>query len=274
MDPANLETLKNEALAKTMLYAPKFLLALATLVIGWMIIKGLMGVIQRALSTRAVDATLAPFLCSIAGWSLKLVLLISVASMVGIQTTSFVAVMGAAGLAIGLALQGSLSNFAGGVLILIFRPYKVGDFISAQGELGTVKEIQIFTTILLNPQNRQVIVPNGALANGNITNFSVEPHVRVDTTVGISYDADMKQAQSVLIDAITKIPGVLSEPAPVIAVTELGDSSVNLVVRPFCKPADYWDVYFATVEASKNALDQAGISIPFPQRDVHMIPQA
>jgi small conductance mechanosensitive channel len=193
--------------------------------------------------------------------------------MVGIQTTSFVAVLGAAGLAIGLALQGSLSNFAGGVLILIFRPYRVGDLIQAQGELGVVQEIQIFTTILLNPQNRRVIIPNGSIANGNIVNLSAEDSVRVDTTVGISYDADMKQAREVLMAAIIKIDGVLSDPAPTVAVSELGDSSVNLVVRPYCQPTDYWKVHFAVVEASKNALDAAGISIPFPQRDVHLLQQ-
>ncbi len=274
MDPATLDTLKDGALALAMIYIPKLLLAIATLVIGWMIIKMLMRGIQRALSLRSVDPTLAPFICSIAGWTLRLVLLISVASMVGIQTTSFVAVIGAAGLAVGLALQGSLSNFAGGVLILIFRPYRIGDVIQAQGEIGSVKEIQIFTTVLTNGQNRRVIIPNGPLANGNIINFTSEPHVRVDMTVGIAYDADMKKARTVIMDAIKDLPGVLQEPAPVVEVVELGDSSVNLVVRPFAIPADYWKVHFAGVVAVKEALDAAGISIPFPQRDVHLIKEA
>lgn len=261
---------KDVAVELAIQYAPKFILALLTLFVGLWVIGVVMGVLRRGLSSKSVDPTLAPFIGSLVGWLLRLVLLISVASMVGIQTTSFVAVLGAAGLAVGLALQGSLSNFAGGVLILIFRPYKVGDFIQAQGELGEVREIQIFTTILLSPQNRRVIVPNGPLANGNIVNFTSEPHVRVDTTVGISYSADMKLAREILVDTAKKIEGVLSDPAPIVAVNELGASSVNLVVRPYCKPADYWKVHFALVEASKNALDAAGISIPFPQRDVHL----
>jgi small conductance mechanosensitive channel len=217
-----------------------------------------------------VDSTLTPFLNSIIGWGLKVALLISVASMVGVQTTSFVAVIGAAGLAIGLALQGSLSNFAGGVLILVFRPFSAGDFIQAQGEMGVVKEIQIFVTVLLNPQNRRVILPNGPLANGNIVNFSVEPHVRVDTTVGIAYDADPGKARDLLLDMVKQIPGVLAEPAPTVGIMELGESSVILVVRPYCAPKDYWDVHFELVERTKRTLDDAGIGIPFPQRDVHL----
>jgi small conductance mechanosensitive channel len=270
MSQAQIEKYSEIAVELTMQYAPQFLLALFTLVFGLWAIKLVMRVVKKGLDSPAIDPTLAPFINSIVGWSLRLVLLISVASMVGVQTTSFVAVLGAAGLAVGLALQGSLSNFAGGVLILAFRPYKVGDLVEAQGQLGVVKEIQIFTTILLSPQNRRVIIPNGAIANGNIVNLSAEDHLRVDTTVGISYQADMKLAREVIMEAVTKVPGVLTEPAPLVAVSELGDSSVNLVVRPFCKPTDYWDVRFALVEATKNALDAAKISIPFPQRDVHL----
>ncbi len=226
--------------------------------------------IRRALELRRVDPTLTPFICNLFGWILKALVFISVASTLGVQTTSFVAVLGAAGLAVGLALQGSLSNFAGGVLILIFRPYKVGDLIEAQGQLGVVDEIQIFTTILTSPENRRVIIPNGALSNGTIRNFSAQDVVRVDTTVGVSYDSDLKAAKKALMDMVQAIPGVVSEPAPIVAVTELADSSVNLVVRPYCPPEKYWDVYFATVEGSKLALDAANITIPFPQRDVHV----
>lgn len=269
MTPEMLTQLKEQAMALMVRYVPQILLALVTLIIGLQVIKLVMKGVAKALESRGVDATLAPFLNSIIGWILKLVLLISVASMVGVETTSFVAVMGAAGLAVGLALQGSLANFAGGVLILIFRPYRVGDVISAQGEIGVVKAIQIFSTILNNGQNRRVIIPNGALANGNIVNLSVEPHVRVDTTVGIAYDADMKKARELLMAMVKEIPGVLAEPAPTVAVSELGDSSVNLVVRPFCAPADYWAVYFELIERTKLTLDEAGIGIPFPQRDVH-----
>lgn len=251
-------------------YAPKFLLAIATLVLGLWVVGVVLKMIDKGLRARKVDGTLSPFLKSLVGWTLRLVLLISVASMVGVQTTSFVAVLGAAGLAVGLALQGSLANFAGGVLILIFRPYRVGDFIVAQGEMGVVQEIQIFCTILSNPQNRRVIVPNGALANGNITNFSVEETARVDTMVGISYDADMKKAKELLSAMVRDIPKVLAEPAPTIAVHELGDSSVNLIVRAHVKTPDYWEVYWEMIERTKETLDGAGIAIPFPQRDVHL----
>ena len=266
---AHQETLINLAVA----YVPRVLLALVTLIVGLWLVGVFTRLLRKALDKRGVDPTLTPFLMSLLGWGLKAVLIISVASMVGVQTTSFIAVLGAAGLAVGLALQGSLANLAGGVLILIFRPYRVGDLIEAQGELGVVKEIQIFTTTLLSPQNRKVIIPNGAMSNGTIKNLTAERTVRVDTTVGVSYGADMKQAKDVLLKMVKQVPKVLEDPAPVVAVSELGDSSVNLVVRPFCDPADYWDVYFATVEGSKQALDAADISIPFPQRDVHMFQQ-
>jgi small conductance mechanosensitive channel len=263
---AHQETLINLAVA----YVPQVLLALLTLVVGLWLIGVFTRLLRKTLDKRGVDPTLTPFLMSLLSWGLKALLIISVASMVGVQTTSFIAVLGAAGLAVGLALQGSLANLAGGVLILIFRPYKVGDLIEAQGELGVVKEIQIFTTTLLSPQNRRVIIPNGAMSNGTIKNLSAEGVVRVDTTVGISYGADMKRAKEVLLEMVKQVPKVLEEPAPVVAVSELGDSSVNLAVRPFCDPTDFWDVYFATVEGSKQALDAAGISIPFPQHDVHL----
>jgi small conductance mechanosensitive channel len=269
----NLDTLKahQETLIKlAVAYVPKVLLALLTLIVGLWLIGVFTRLLRKTLDHRGVDPTLTPFLTNLLGWGLKALLLISAASMVGIQTTSFIAVLGAAGLAVGLALQGSLANLAGGVLILIFRPYKVGDLIEAQGELGVVKEIQIFTTTMLSPQNRKIIIPNGAMSNGTIKNLTAEGAVRVDTTVGISYGADMKRAKEVLLEMVKQVPKVLEEPAPVVAVSELGDSSVNLVVRPFCDPTDFWDVYFATVEGSKEALDAAGISIPFPQRDVHL----
>ena len=270
MTMEDLARYQDQLLTLAIEYAPKVALALLTLVVGLWVVSAVIRLFSKALSMRKVDATLVPFLTNLLGWLLKVVLFISVAAIVGIETTSFVAVLGAAGLAVGLALQGSLGNFAGGVLILVFRPYKVGDLIKAQGELGVVQEIQIFTTILLSPENRRVIIPNGALSNGTVINFSTEGAVRVDTTVGISYGADMKKAKEVLVEMVKAVPGVLSEPAPVVAVSELADSSVNLVVRPYCDPKDYWSVYFATVEGSKRALDEAGITIPFPQRDVHL----
>lgn len=251
-------------------YAPQVLLAIVVLVIGLWVINRLVSVVGNVMKKRGMDESLQPFIKSLLGMGLKAMLLISVAGMVGIETTSFVAVIGAAGLAVGLALQGTLANFAGGVLILIFKPYKVGDLIEAQGHLGAVKEIQIFVTILNTPESKTVIIPNGAISNGNITNYATEGKIRVDMTMGISYDADIKKAREVLMNVMTSHPKVMKDPAPFVGVVELGDSSVNLAVRPHCNPADYWDVYFDVYEAGKEALDAANITIPFPQLDVHM----
>jgi small conductance mechanosensitive channel len=193
--------------------------------------------------------------------------------MVGIATTSFVAVLGAAGLAVGLALQGSLANFAGGVLVMIFKPYKVGDLIESQGHLGVVKEVQIFNTILISPQSKRIIIPNGATSNGSVVNYTVEGKIRVDLTVGVSYDADIDQTKSVLMDVMVNHDKVIQDPAPFVGVTEMADSSVNFVVRPHCLPEHYWDVYFDINEGVKKALDKNAITIPFPQRDVHLIKQ-
>ena len=193
--------------------------------------------------------------------------------MVGIATTSFIAVLGAAGLAIGLALQGSLGNFAGGVLILIFKPYNVGELIEAQGHLGVVKEVQIFNTILLTPDNKRVIIPNGAVSNGSVVNYSAEGLLRVDLVIGIAYESDIPKAKEVLYKAMADHELVLQDPKSTVAVSELADSSVNLVVRPWCKVSDYWQVYFDITEAAKVDLEQNGITIPFPQRDVHLFKQ-
>jgi small conductance mechanosensitive channel len=190
--------------------------------------------------------------------------------MVGVETTSFIAVLGAAGLAVGLAFQGALGNFAGGVLILVFKPYQIGDLIESQGQLGVVKEIQIFTTILLNPQYKTIILPNGAVANGDITNYTTEGKIRIDLTVGIAYESDITKAKGILMDVMKADENVIADPAPFVGVSELADSSVNLAVRPWCHPDHYWDVYFDTLENCKNALDKGGVTIPFPQVDVHL----
>jgi small conductance mechanosensitive channel len=219
------------------------------------------------------DKTLIPFITNLISWILKVLLFISVASMIGIATTSFIAVLGAAGLAIGLALQGSLANFAGGVLILIFKPYNVGELVEAQGHLGVVKEVQIFNTILLTPDNKRVIIPNGAVSNGSIVNYSAEGILRVDLVIGIAYESDIPKAKEVLHKAMADNELVLQDPAPNVAVSALADSSVNFVVRPWCKAADYWQVYFEITEAAKVGLEASGISIPFPQRDVHLFEQ-
>lgn len=251
-------------------HGPRVLGALVVLFIGLWIVKRLVKFTRKLMHKRGLDDSLIPFLGSMLDILLKAMLIISVASMIGIETTSFVAVLGAAGLAVGLALQGTLQNFAGGVLVLIFKPYKVGHLIEAQGHLGVVKEIQIFVTILLTPENKTVIIPNGAISNGNITNYTVEGMIRVDLTVGISYDSDIKKAKEVLLKVITEHPKSLKEPAPFVGVAELADSSVNLAVRPYAHPKDYWGVYFDCYEACKIALDDAGVTIPFPQVDVHM----
>ena len=251
-------------------YAPKLALAIFTLVIGLYLIKGLSRIIVLSMGKSKVDRTLIPFVSNLISWGLKALLFISVASMVGVATTSFIAVLGAAGLAIGLALQGSLGNFAGGVLILLFKPYGIDDLIEAQGHVGVVKEVQIFNTILLSPDHKRVIIPNGAISNGSIINYSAEDKRRVDLVIGIAYESDVAKAKEVLMQVLKTNQWALSDPAPQVAVSELADSSVNLVVRPWCKPADYWDIYFSVTEQAKAALESNGITIPFPQTDVHI----
>ena len=207
---------------------------------------------------------------NLASWALKVLLIIIVISTLGVDVTTFAAVLAAAGLAVGMALQGSLSNFAGGVLLMIFKPYKIGDLIEAQGELGVVKEIEVFTTKLTTPENKLAIIPNGAMANGNIINYTAEGKIRVDTVIGVGYGEDIKKTKAVLLEVLTSNELVLKDPAPSVNVLELADSSVNFAVRPFCKPEHYWDVYFATYEGAKLALDKAGIEIPYPhQVEIH-----
>lgn len=252
------------------LYAPKIILAIVVLIIGLWIIKKVVKLSGKGMDRKGMDVSLKGFFLSLIGIGLKVLLLISVAGMLGIQTTSFIAIIGAAGLAIGFALQGTLANFAGGVLILLFKPYTVGDLIEAQGHLGVVKEIQLFVTILLTPENKTVFIPNGALSNGNIVNFTLQNLIRVDMVFGISYESDISKAKDILMNLLVNHPKVLKEPAPFVGVVELADSSVNLAVRPYTIPSDYWEVYFYMHEQGKLELEKAGISIPFPQVDVHM----
>jgi len=245
-------------------YGPKVIGAIVIYIIGSWVIKKIVRVLRGGMAKKDYDESLQKFLLSLVKWALTIFLIIMVISKLGVETTSFAAVLAAAGLAIGLALQGSLSNFAGGVLLILFKPYKIGDLVEAQGVLGSVKEIEIFTTKLITPQNKLAIVPNGAMANGNIVNYTAEGKIRVDTVVGIDYGSDIKKSKEVLLEMLKANPKVLADPAPSVNVEELADSSVNLAVRPFCKPEDYWDVFFATVEGSKEALDKAGIEIPYP----------
>ena len=263
----------DKAVELIMLYAPKLLLAIITLIIGLWVIKLVVKGMEKALDKSNVDESLKKFLGSLFGVILKILLLISVASMVGIETTSFIAIMGAAGLAVGLALQGGLANFAGGVLILLFKPFKVGDFIDAQGYTGSVREIQIFNTILKTPDNKTIIIPNGGLSSGNITNFSVEATRRVDMTFGIGYGDDLKKTKDVLNSIMNSDSRVLKDPAPMVVVSELADSSVNFSVRVWANAADYWGLFFDMQEKVKLEFDKQGISIPFPQQDVHLFKQ-
>ena len=245
-------------------YGPKLLAAIALLLIGLWIIKLILKGIKKATKKRQMDETLQKFITNLIGWILKVMLFIAVLGQLGIESTSFIAVLGAAGLAVGLALQGSLANFAGGVLIMLFKPFKVGDLIEGQGELGTVKEIEIFTTKIVTPQNKLVIIPNGALSNGNITNYSAQGVLTIFHEIGVSYDADIKQTKEVLMGVLQSQDKVLKDPAPMVEVCALADSSVNFAVRPSVQAVDYWDVYFKTLELSKEALDAAGIEIPYP----------
>ncbi|RRQ48230.1 mechanosensitive ion channel family protein [Maribacter algicola] len=245
-------------------YAVPILTAILTFIIGSWIIKRIIKALSKVMAKGTYDESLQKFLMNLVSWALKIFLILLVISQLGVDVTTFAAVIAAAGLAVGLALQGSLSNFAGGVLIMIFKPYKIGDLIEAQGVLGSVKEIEIFTTKLITPQNKLAIVPNGAMANGNIINYTAEGKMRVDTVVGVDYGSDIKKTKEVLLEMLKANPKVLDEPAPSVNVEELADSSVNLAVRPYCKPEDYWDVYFATIEGTKEALDKAGIEIPYP----------
>ncbi|PKV51818.1 small conductance mechanosensitive channel [Aquimarina sp. MAR_2010_214] len=245
-------------------FGPKLITAILIYIIGSWVIKKLISSVKKVMSKSKYDESLQKFLLNLITWSLKVFLIIIVISRLGVDVTTFAAVIAAAGLAVGLALQGSLSNFAGGVLIMIFRPYKIGDVIEAQGILGVVKEIEIFTTKLTTPENKLAIVPNGAMANGNIINYTAEGMMRVDITIGIGYDENIKNAKEVLLGVLTSNPKIMKDPAPSVNVSQLGESSVDLAVRPYCTPEDYWDVYFATLENCKLALDDAGIEIPYP----------
>lgn len=226
--------------------------------------------IGQVMERSRIEKTLISFTRNILFWAFFIFVCIAALNKIGIETTSLIAVLGAAGLAVGLALQGSLSNFAAGVLIILLRPFKVGDFIAAAGTTGTVEEIQIFNTILNAPDNRREIIPNSKITSDNVTNFSAIERRRIDLVFSISYANDMKKAKETLMELITKDPRVLKDPAPVVAVSELGESSVDLVCRPWVKPEDYWDVRFQVIEQGKLALEKAGMTIPFPQRAVHL----
>ena len=248
----------------------KVLAALAIFVIGRWVAKGVRRGVRRVLEKGGADPIIVGFVGSITYIALLAFVVVAALGQLGIQTTSFIAILGAAGLAVGLALQGSLANFAAGFLMIIFRPFKVGDFIEGAGVAGVVKDIQIFTTTLKTGDNKTIIIPNAKISGDNIINYSSEENRRVDMTVGVAYDADLSKVRDVLQDIISKDDRILKDPEPQVAVGELADSSVNFNVRPWVKSADYWGVYFDLTERIKKRFDEVGISIPFPQQDVNL----
>ena len=248
--------------------------AIAIFFIGKWLARVLTNVLTRMMKRAGTDETLVAFVTNLAYIAMMVFVVIAALSELGVETTSFAAVLAAAGLAIGLALQGSLSNFASGVMLILFKPFKTGDFIEAAGTSGIVEEIQIFSTKLRTGDNKQMFVPNGAIFGGTITNYSTKPTRRVDMVFGCGYDDDLKAAKQLLNDIIAADERILADPAPVVAVSELADSSVNFVVRPWVNAADYWNVYFDIHEQVKLRFDEAGISIPYPQTDVHLHKEA
>jgi small conductance mechanosensitive channel len=267
------ETLTNysdQAMDLIMSYGPKLVGAFAVWLIGSIVVKSLTKVFAKVLDNSNLDSSLKPFLKGIVGGLLKVMLILTVLGTLGIQMTSFVAILGAAGLAVGMALSGTLQNFAGGVMILIFKPFKVGDFIDAAGYKGVVKEIQIFNTIMTTGDNKTIIIPNGGLSNTSMTNFSTEPERRVDWTFGIGYGDSTEKAKEVLNKLIVEEPRIKKDPAHFIAVSELADSSVNFVVRAWVDAADYWGVFFDMNEKVYNTFNAEGLNIPYPQMDVHV----
>ena len=248
----------------------KILFAGLIFFIGRWVARLMTDVAKKMMARAEIEDTLERFLGNLLYATLLTFVVIASINQLGIQTTSLIAVLGAAGLAIGLALQGSLSNFAAGVLIVLFKPYKVGDFVEAGGVAGTIEEVQIFTTILKSPDNKKIIVPNSQVMAGEITNYSANPTRRVDLVVGCGYDDDLDKVRKVLEEVVAADPRILDDPETTIAISELGDSSVNFVLRPWVLGTDYWPVYCALTEQVKKRFDQEGISIPYPQRDVHI----
>ena len=248
----------------------RIIAAIAIFVIGRMVARVVTNGIEKVLASRDVDKILQTFFSNLVYWALMTFVIIAAINQVGIQTTSLIAIMGAAGLAVGLALQGSLSNFAAGVLIVMFRPYKVGDFVEAAGIAGSVVQVQILTTVLKTGDNKQIVVPNAQIMSGIITNYSANDTRRIDLVIGIGYDDDIDKTRDTIQQLVDADDRILKDPACLIAVSELADSSVNFVVRPWVKSADYSAVNFGLTEAIKKRFDKEGISFPYPQRDVHI----
>ncbi|HHH50216.1 MAG TPA: mechanosensitive ion channel family protein [Saprospiraceae bacterium] len=251
-------------------WAPKLVAAILVLLIGLWIIGGITKMIRRAMEKSGLDKDVIPFLSSLISVILKVMLVLSVAGMVGIETTSFIALIGMAGLAIGMALQGTLGHFASGIMILLFKPYKVGDLIDVQGQLGHVDEIQVFNTIITTLDNKKVIIPNGQATSGTITNLSTNEHLRVDLNVAMPYEEDFDKVQGIIMDALKATPKVMTDPAPVVEIEKFQEHNILLAVRPYATTADYWDVYFGAYKNVKAALGKHGIKVAYPKREVTM----
>ncbi|WP_299735104.1 small-conductance mechanosensitive channel MscS [uncultured Endozoicomonas sp.] len=254
-------------------YCVNIISALLTLVIGILIARFVSNALNRIMVKKNVDGIVASFTSNMTKYLIIAFVVAASLSRIGIQTASLVAIIGAAGLAIGLALQGSLSNFAAGVLLIIFRPIKKGEYVEIAGVGGSVESVQIFTTVVITPDNKMVVVPNNNVLSNNIVNYTRTGQRRVDLVIGVSYSADLKKTREILEKVLSEDDRILKDPSWTIGVLALADSSVNFAVRPWAKSSDYWDVYFSLHENIKNALDEAGIEIPFPQRDVHLIQQ-
>jgi small conductance mechanosensitive channel len=266
----NIVKISDKALELLWEYGPNVVLAVVVLIFGLIFINLFLKGVKKLLVRRETDPSLIPFIITLSNIALKSMLVVSVVGMVGIEVTSFVALIGAAGLAVGLALQGTLQNFAGGVIILLIKPFKAGDFIETSGFTGSVSEIQIFNTYLKTPDNKVVIIPNGQLANSAMINYTDEPMRRVDWTFGIAYGDSATLAKEVLMELIKKDKRIKSDPEPFVALSQLADSSVNFVVRVWVDTPDYWNVFFEMNEKVYNTFTEKGLHIPFPQMDVHV----
>ncbi len=252
------------------LYGLRVIGAIVIFVIGRWVAKLVRQVVERMLTKGNVDTTLVKFAGNLTYGLLIVVVVLAALNQVGVQTTSFIAIIGAAGLAIAFALQGSLANFAAGIMLIVFRPFAVGNFVQAGGEMGIVEEITLFTTQMRSPDNKVIIVPNSNITGGNIVNFSAKETRRVDLTIGVSYSDDLQKVKAVLADILAKDERILKDPEPTIGVVALADSSIDFAVRPWVNATDYWGVYFDTLQTVKERFDAEGIQIPFPQRDIHI----
>lgn len=266
----NAEEIIAEITKMTVQYGPKLIGAIAVWIIGNFIVKAISSGVKKALEKSKTDPSLIPFLMGLVNGLLKVMLVITVLGMLGIEMTSFIAILGAAGLAVGMALSGTLQNFAGGVMILVFKPFKVGNYIQAQGYSGTVSEIQIFNTIMKTPDNKTIIIPNGGLSTSSMVNFSVEEKRRVDWTIGIAYGDDVDKAKEVIRRLCEEDTRILKDPDVFIAVSALADSSVNFAVRAWVMAPDYWGVHFELNEKVYKTFESEGLNIPYPQMDVHL----